>query len=139
MPGPENLLRRSDMLLVMSLASVEIKEGLRNPEVQKSLRRFPETLQKQIVEIVINTRSVFEKMKAIRELTISYVNEPDPENVLNCFPRENLKLVPSPDNNQDDNTSQEHQKTEQLPKRKILPDKPNLRIWRAPELSDDTK
>ncbi len=139
MPGPENILRRSDVLLVMALASVEIKEGLSNPEVQKSLRRFPETLQKQIAEIVISTRSVFEKIKAIRKLAIPYVNEPDPENVLNCFPRENLRLVPPLEDDKSDNASQKHQKTKDLSKRKKSTNKPNLRIRRAPEFSDDAK
>ena len=121
------------------MASVDIKEGLSHPEVQKALRRFPENLQKKIAEIVISARSVFKKMMAIRELAISYVNEPDPENVLNCFTRVNLRLVQPLEDDKSDNTSRQHQETEQLPKREILPNKPNLRVWRAPELSDDTK
>jgi hypothetical protein len=132
--GPENFLRKSDVFLVM--ASVEIKEGLNHPEVKKALNRLPKTLQKQIEEIVRSERLVFEKMLAIRELAIPYVNKPDPKNVLSCFPERNLRLVPPPEDDESDNTSQKHQKTEYLPEGKPT-NKPNLRIWRPIKFSDD--
>lgn len=84
MKGPENILRQSEALLIMSL--LVSTKGMEDPIFKKAFKHLPEALKAEILSIVCDSRSIIQKMTAIKKALAGHVNEPDPYDILKSLP-----------------------------------------------------
>ena len=87
MKGPANILKESEVLVIMS--SLASEGGLKDPTFRKVLKHIPEGLRVDVISIICDARTVIQKMIAIKEVLAGHVKKSDPYDVLKSFPNFN--------------------------------------------------